>query len=302
MSQRNERSIQPDLNNLPQWLIHHAALRAPGSLSPRLEEEWLADLESRSSAVSKLRFALGCCWATAVIVSEQPQGRVSAVSPAVTARGFMTLTDRGFGYFSLRSGTLFLIAGLHAVLFYGLMTTLSHTHAPLPPRNLEYRALKSAPRDRLPPPLLRPTLETWSIDVQKPEIDIRVESDPDTDVATIVAENPQADLPRRPEAPTHRIREVAGGPAAGFPDTADFYPSLSRLLEEQGTSIVQVCVDPKGRLFSDPTTLKSSGSQRLDEGALKLARAGTGHYRATTQDGQPVSSCYPLGIRFQLKN
>jgi TonB family protein len=220
----------------------------------------------------------------------------------VTARGFMTMTDRSFGYFSLRSGTLFLIAGLHAVLFYGLITTLSHTHALPPPHNLEYRALKSAPRDRLPLPLLRPTLETWSVDVLKPEIDIRVESDPDTDVATIVADNPDPTVPRLTEAPTHRVREVTGGPAAGFPDTADFFPSLSRHLEEQGTSIVQVCVDPKGRLFSDPTTLKSSGSQRLDEGALKLARAGTGHYRATTQDGQPVSSCYPLGIRFQLKN
>jgi len=33
----------------------------------------------------------------------------------------------------------------------------------------------------------------------------------------------------------------------------------------------------------------------------QLARAGSGHYRATTEDGQPVNSCYPLGIRFQLK-
>jgi TonB family protein len=73
-------------------------------------------------------------------------------------------------------------------------------------------------------------------------------------------------------------------------------------LEEQGNVTVQVCVDGKGRLTSDPTTLQSAGSPRLDEGALKLARAGSGHYRATTEDGQPVNSCYPLRIRFELKN
>jgi hypothetical protein len=59
-------------------------------------------------------------------------------------------------------------------------------------------------------------------------------------------------------------------------------------------------VDAKG-LTSEPTTVKGSGSARLDEGALKLARAGSGRYRATTEDGQPMNSCYPFGIRFQLR-
>jgi TonB family protein len=73
-------------------------------------------------------------------------------------------------------------------------------------------------------------------------------------------------------------------------------------MEEQGIATVRVCVDVNGRLTSDPTTLQSTGSSRLDEGALKLARAGSGHYRATTEDGRPVNSCYPFRIRFQLKN
>jgi TonB family protein len=94
---------------------------------------------------------------------------------------------------------------------------------------------------------------------------------------------------------------LTGGPGAGFPETADFYPSPSIRLAEEGLTTVRVCVDPKGRLTSEPTTVKGSGSARLDEAALKLARAGSGHYRATTEDGQPVNSCYPFGIRFQLR-
>jgi hypothetical protein len=62
-----------------------------------------------------------------VIVNEYSRARVPAASPVVAARGYVALADRNFGYFSLRSGTLFLILGLHAALFCGLITTLSHT-------------------------------------------------------------------------------------------------------------------------------------------------------------------------------
>jgi hypothetical protein len=127
MSQRNERSMQSELDGVSHWLIHHAARRAPEYLSSRLEEEWLADLECRSTALSRLGLALGCCWATVVIVNEYSRVQVPAASPVVATKGFVVLADRNFGYFSLRSGTLFLILGLHAALFCGLVTTLSHT-------------------------------------------------------------------------------------------------------------------------------------------------------------------------------
>jgi hypothetical protein len=128
MSQRNERSTQSELEGVAHWLIHHAARGAPESLSERLEEEWLADLECRSSALSRLALALGCCWATVVIVNECSRIQVPAASPVVAGRGDITRAHRSFGYFSLRSGTLFLILGLYAALFCGLVTTLSHTH------------------------------------------------------------------------------------------------------------------------------------------------------------------------------
>jgi TonB family protein len=301
MSQRNERSTQPDSSRVPHWLIHHAAHRAPESLSSRLEEEWLADLESRSSSLSRLRFAVGCCWATMVIANDYPRSPVPVASPAAAARGFVTLVDRNFGYFSLRSATLFLIAGLHAALFYGLITTLSHTRGTLPPSILENQALKDIPREKVSVP--QSLSKDWTITV--PPLDPKVPRVrvPDDDVTTTVGEKqvePYSPAPTQ-GIPTHLVARVAGGPGAGFPDTADFYPSLSIHLGEQGLSTVRVCVDGHGRLTSDPTTVQSSGSARLDEGALKLARAGSGHYRAATEDGQPVNSCYPVGIRFQLK-
>jgi hypothetical protein len=145
MSQRNERSTQPKLEGATHWLIHHAARGAPESLSSRLEEEWLADLESRSSALSRLRLAFGCCWATVVIVNDYSRNRVPAASPVVAAKGYVILADRNFGYFSLRSGTLFLILGLHAALFCGLITTLSHTRGLAAEPNLPNQVLNPVP-------------------------------------------------------------------------------------------------------------------------------------------------------------
>lgn len=102
--------------------------------------------------------------------------------------------------------------------------------------------------------------------------------------------------------PAHVVTQVQGGPGSGFPNPDDYYPTLAKYREVQGTSTVRVCVDVHGRLTSDPATLQGSGSALLDEGALKLAKAGSGHYRASTEDGRPVNSCYPFRIRFQLKN
>jgi hypothetical protein len=147
MSQRDQQSMQFELDRVTHWLIHQAARRAPECLCSRLEEEWLADSQYRSSALARLRFAVGCCWATVVIVHDFPRSAVPAAIPAATARGFISVADRNFGYFSLRSGTLFLIVGLHAAVFCGLVATLSHTRGLAMPANSQTQALSPAAPD-----------------------------------------------------------------------------------------------------------------------------------------------------------
>jgi TonB family protein len=283
------------------WLIHRAARHAPESLADRLEEEWLSDLEARPSALSRLRFAIGCCWATQVIAFEHQPAQVAGSSSALGAKTLVAYADQNFGFISLRSSTFFLVASLHVVLIYGFMAALSHTHKSAVPDPLQNQALKNPPPRVLPVPLPDPLLKRVPIEVPKIETNLRYEPDPDGGITARVVPEQLLPTPPTPSTP-HIAKRVDGGTGAGFPDTADFYPSLSIHLGEQGISTVRVCVDAKGRLTSDPTTLKGSGSTRLDEGALRLARAGSGHYRAATEDGQPVNSCYPLGIRFQLRN
>jgi len=72
------------------------------------------------------------------------------------------------------------------------------------------------------------------------------------------------------------VQRLPGGPGQGFPRTADYYPDAALRLGEQGSVSVQVCVAGNGRLTSDPAIAQSSGSARLDGGALALAKAGSG--------------------------
>jgi TonB family protein len=310
MRQRNVKSVRRSeissgapsgwTEDVSHWLIHQASCRAPESLSQRLQEEWLADLAERRSAISRLRFAIGCCWATQVIALEYQPSSVPAASAVVETKLVSAYAQQDSGHFSGRSGTLLLVVSLHAVLFYGLVTTLSHIHGSVIPDPLQNRPLDNPHQRELPPPLPQPQLNEPKIEAQIPEFDVPREPDPSGDVATDTAQQPS--VPLLPPPLTHVVKQVQGGPSAGFPNPDDFYPGLARRMEEQGIATVRVCVDVKGRLTSDPTVLQGTGSTRLDDGALKLARAGSGHYRASTEDGQPVSSCYPFRIRFQLKN
>jgi TonB family protein len=97
------------------------------------------------------------------------------------------------------------------------------------------------------------------------------------------------------------INRVLGGPGKSFPDSDNYYPAAQIRTGRTGVAAVRVCTDEKGRLTAAPMLEQTSGSTGLDLGAVKLASAGSGHYRPTTENGQPVSSCYSIRIRFGIR-
>ena len=286
-------------DRVSQWLVHRAATAAPAALMARLQEEWLADLSTRPSIFSRLRFALGCCWAT-IVIAHEVRAAVPVTSTAAGPRPLIVNLLGDAGYFSRRSLTLLLVVALHVALFFALMNGLvTKVHRiieqPIVPRIIDRTHPRELPR---PPP---PALEKWRmIDIPPPE-NPRVEVYEDTvDIDPDVHKtSPQ---PLIPPSPARAVNRVQGGPGSGFPNTDEFYPSLSKWKLEQGIATVRVCVDASGRLTADPTTVESSGSARLDAGALQLAKAGSGHYRPTLEDGKAVNSCYSFRVRFELRN
>jgi TonB family protein len=308
----NERDVRPDpaveissekrsawAEGLAHWLIRRAARSAPDALSGRLEEEWLADLGARPSAWSRARFAMGCCWATKVIAWEHAGATAALASHGAGAKVALPFLHGNLRAFSRRSATLALVVALHIALFYGLIIGLNLNIRKLLPSPLQNLTLPQPHPDVSVPPIPPPALTHSKLDPVIPEFPPTSGFD---ESRRLVQEPPSDPPPLHTETGPHVVSRVQGGPGTGFPNPDDFYPSAAKRLEEQGMAIVSVCVDAKGRLTSDPTTVQSSGSARLDAGALQLAKAGSGHYRASTEDGRPVNACYPFRVRFQLRN
>jgi protein TonB len=285
---------------LTHWLIHHAARRAPPDLSERLEEEWRADLAVRSSASSRLGFALGCCWATSVIVREHGPASIPVASAAMGPKVTLGDVRDESGIFARRSITFFLVAGLHIALFYGLMTGLAFRIIKEIPISFQTPLLQP-PQKRALPPLAPPQLTKSRIEIPPPYFPPTEDPIENEDIIAAPPNILTSRLETPPPTPPHEVIRMQGGPGSGFPNTDDYYPSIAKRMEEQGVTTVRVCVGTNGRLTSDPTIAQTSGSPRLDDGALLLAKAGSGHYRSATEDGRAVNSCYSYRVRFALR-
>ena len=278
-------------------LVRHAAGSAPAHLRERLEEEWLADLQARHGRLSRLRFAVGCGWASRVIAVEHPK-----LALANAGHGRVPMGAPPPGGFTRRTSSLVVVLGLHAGIFYAAWSNLSQTQKspPVPPLNIK----------DIPAPAREPFRPDDAVDLTQIRLtniheptEFPFEKLPPV---TWGDSPPEGDLGRPLDPPIEPVQHVAvrvtGAPAAGFPNVDDFYPATSIRTNEQGTVAVRVCVNQHGRLDGDASVLQSSGSVNLDAAALKVARAGSGHYRPTTEDGRAVASCFAYALRFQIRN
>jgi TonB family protein len=281
--------------------IHQAARCAPGPLSERLTEEWLADMGERPSAASRLRFALGCFWAISIIAREHRVAAISAVTASGAQADFTDYIQMGPSYSPRRTATFVLVASLHAAVLGGLMLGITQIKRHAPPDFKSWVIDK--PRPQPPAPTM-----------PKPDIQKTWFNTPPSDPTRVVFEKPEitvdpheSSLPTYPDTttsqdpPPHPVNRVHGAPGAHFPSTSDYYPDTAIRRGEQGSVAVNACVNTQGRLTSDPTLLHSSGSATLDQAALRLAKAGSGRYQPSTEDGRPVDSCYGFLVQFILK-
>ncbi len=148
-----------------------------------------------------------------------------------------------------------------------------------------------------PPPPPPPKLERPPVEVPPPEVQINMPTETRTTAITDVTNRHVAPAPR--PVPVHRAVIVGARlDQRHSPTTDDYYPPVSRRLEEQGTTTVHVCSDPSGRPAGLPTVQKSSGSPRLDEAAVKWASHA--RYFPGTEDGKPIASCTEFRVKFVL--
>ena len=200
-------------------------------------------------------------------------------------------------FISRRAIVLVVIILLHVLLAYGLATGLARRAMEIIAPPIQTTIVEEVQQHDLPPPPPPPEFERPPVEVPPPDINIDIPADPTPSTAiTDVTDKHVA----APPPAVHAANGTNPSPGKNFPNTADYYPAASMRLGEEGSAVVHACVAPTGKLSEEPTVAKTSGSARLDEGALKLAKAG--HYNPGTEDGKPVTKCINFSIKFQLKN
>ena len=185
-------------------------------------------------------------------------------------------------FMTRRGAVLVTIIALHVFIAWALATGLARRALEVIAPPIQTDIVEERKVEKEPPPPPPPEFE-------KPPVEA-----PQTTAITAVAATPHPPAPPRPSSRT------APKLGKGFPNTEDYYPAASKRLGEEGTPTLHVCIGANGKLSAPPTVTQSSGSARLDEGAVNLAKAGAGHYVAATEDGKPVDGCFDFRIKFQM--
>lgn len=185
------------------------------------------------------------------------------------------------------------IVGFHLLLVYGLVSGLARKVVEVVAPPLVTDIIEEIKPEDKPPPPPPPQMERPPVQVPPPDVVIDIPMESTTTAISNVTDKP---------APPPPPRVVVGTPAkiGRMPSSEDYYPAAAKRAEEQGAATIKVCVNAQGRIVGDPTVVTSSGFARLDEGAVKLARAG--RYQAGTSGGQPLpESCVSFRVKFEIK-
>jgi len=195
-----------------------------------------------------------------------------------------------------RTAVLAAIIALHIGIIWALATGLAQRAIQMVAPPIKTTIVQQTKKTVKPPPPPPPQLQQQQVQVPPPVIQINVPQAAQTHAITVQKHVVRAAPP--PPAPAH-IVPLRAIPR-DFPSTDSYYPDASRRLGEQGTVLVRLCIGAGGRVVGQPSVLKSSGSSRLDQAALRYAKATSGHFSPETKNGTPVTVCTALPIKFQL--
>jgi len=206
----------------------------------------------------------------------------------------MTAYAHDTNFFTRRTMVLFAIIALHVFILWALATGLARKAIevlapPIQTEIVQEETKKAEPPPPPPPELVKPPVEVPPPDVT---IDLPVETTT-TAISNVTTKHTEAPPPPKPAG-----AKVPARTGKNFPNSEDFYPPASKRMNEEGSATVHVCVGPNSKLTEPPTIAQSSGSARLDDGALNLAKAG--RYQNGTEDGKPITDCFNFRVKFQM--
>jgi len=202
-------------------------------------------------------------------------------------------------FFTRRTAVLAAIIFLHVFIAWALATGLARKAIEVLAPPIQTDIVQEEKNKAEPPPPPPPEMRKQVVEVPPPDINIAMpEVGPSTNAISAVVKKEAAPAPVAKAA----VAATAIGLGKGFPNVDDYYPDASRRLGEEGLTVVDICVGPDGKLTEPPKVGKTSGHERLDQAAVKVASVGSGRFKPATEEGKPVSKCTQLPIRFKLHN
>lgn len=200
-------------------------------------------------------------------------------------------------FFSQRALFLVAIIIIHIGLIYlfesGLATRIIRSVEP----PLETTIAQDVKQRDTPPPPPPPKMERPPVEIPPPDVVINI---PVESQSTAITNTTTKHVEAPPPAPPRPVvRTAAELDIKHSPPTADYYPPTSVRMNETGTAVIRLCAAANGTVDGVPTVVKSSGSSRLDEAAVRWGQ----HVRMkpATVDGKPAGGCVPLGVKFVLQ-
>lgn len=185
-----------------------------------------------------------------------------------------------------------LVVLFHVLLIYVLASGLGSTAIQIIRGPIQTKIIEEVKETKKTPPPPPPKFEQPPPFVPAPEVNIALPSESSSTAIAAVSK-----IPQRPAAP---VVVTAARADPRHPNSRPPYPPTSRRLEEQGTVILNLYVQADGKV-TDAKVRKSSGSERLDEAAVREALRSW-RFLPATQGGVPIAAWHPVAVTFRLED
>jgi protein TonB len=186
---------------------------------------------------------------------------------------------------------LIMVALLHALLIYALITGLARRVVEVLKKPIETKIVEEAkpppPPEAPPPPPPKLTTPPPPF-IPPPEVNIAVTPPPAATITAVTNTPPPPVAAIAPQPPpTHVAVRTAPVIDAARNCAKPEYPPASARAEETGTVTVRFLIDESGKAVKSEV-LRSSGHRRLDEAARQAL--GLCQFKPGTLDGKPIQS------------
>jgi protein TonB len=209
-------------------------------------------------------------------------------------------TENNTNWFTRRGAFLALLIAFHIAIFWALKSGFAVKVMEKITEPIKAEIINEVIEEPPPPPPPEVQMELPPVQVPPILVDIQLPPPPPTAIEAPVTTEPLP--PATPPAPPSVTRSVVVTRAAliSRPDMADYYPSASKSLGEEGRVRIRLCIGSNGRV-TEASVAEASEYPRLDEAGVRFAKAF--RFRAGTTDGKTnQADCFVQPITFSLKD